>query len=67
MANVKDDDVETLDFADESEYADGVDRDVIDEVAELIADTFGRSVIEADRYLAGQICNRIAKEYGFGV
>lgn len=51
MANVKDDDAETLDFAD--------DPDVIDDIAEMIADTFGRSVIDADRQLAERIISRL--------
>lgn len=53
MANVKDDEFETLEFADESEYIDdGEEPTLVDEIANLIADGFGRSVIDANRELA---------------
>lgn len=39
--------------------------DVIDEIAEMIADWFGRPMIDSDRDLADRIFTRVAKEYGF--
>lgn len=52
MANVKDDEFETLDFADEGSE---IDSDARYEIAEMIADSFGRSVIDADLELAARI------------
>lgn len=64
MANVKDDEFETLEFADESEYIgeDDEEPSLVDEVADMIADGFGRSVIDADRDLSTQIIARIKGE-----
>jgi hypothetical protein len=39
--------------------------DVIDDVAEMIADWFGRSVTEPDRQLADSVYRRVAEELGF--
>lgn len=60
MANVLDDEYETLDHADESEWID--EYDLRDEVAEMIADWYGRGVIDADRGLAQQIIDRVQRE-----
>jgi hypothetical protein len=64
VANVKDDEFETLDFADESEYI-GDDEDeggIKEEVADMIADCFGRSVIDCDYDLAERIIARLVPQ-----
>jgi len=63
MANVKDDEFETLDFADEGEWVDeDMDGDLVADVADMIADCFGRSVIDADRQLAAAIITKVRSE-----
>lgn len=59
MANVKNDEYETLDFAEEGEEIGNNERY---EVAEMIADGFGRSVIDADLDLAARIIAHVRGE-----
>ena len=61
MANVKDDEFETLDFADESEYMDEAQGTSTEAIAEMIADWYGRSVNESDFGLARAIIQRLEK------
>jgi hypothetical protein len=52
VANVKDDEHETLDFADEGDHADFEERQ---HIGGMIAEWFGRSPIDADYELADDI------------
>jgi hypothetical protein len=63
MPNVRDDDLETLWFAEEDDPDDhDEDRgDPVEDVADLIADWFGRSVIDPDRELAKSIIQHLGR------
>lgn len=63
MANVKDDDVETLDFADEGEWMDDEEDEapilLSTEIGHMIADFYSRGTVDSDYDLAQRIIARV--------